>query len=258
MKDSCEKQLTEFREKLSTQNRTKNLNLDDKLLLRFLRSRDGDVSESMSTLLAYIDIIDKRSDLFSWSEDIKKVVNSGVYVQYPERTSDGCVVSLVTPSKWNPSDYSYSIYIKLVIFMIEMSLLDEEVQKNGFIVVIDMSGIRWTHIYHTGVSDAKLFSDLTERILPRKLVSLHFVNANKLQDAGLMLFRPFMTSSTKKIMHFHGKDYSTLHSFVSPNLLPESLGGSAKDYPTSMYNQLLEKHKEEVMQIWDQFRKIKN
>ena len=138
--------------------------------------------------------------------------------------------------------------------MNEISLLDEEVQKNGFIVIIDMSGIRWTHIYHTGVSDARLFSDLTERTLPRKLVSLHFVNINKLQDTSLMLFKPFLTSSTKKKMHFHGKDYSKLHSMVSPDLLPPTLGGSAKDYPTSMYNQVLEKHKEEVLQIWDQLR----
>ena len=64
MKDLKEKQLTEFRAALSNDNRTTNLNLSDKLLIKFLRSRDGDIFESMSTLIAYIDMIEKRPDVF--------------------------------------------------------------------------------------------------------------------------------------------------------------------------------------------------
>lgn len=256
MKDhnSESSQLEAFRSTLSTNSRLNDLHLDDTLLIKFLRCRNYDVTQAMTALTAYVDIINKRSDLFSWTDEIKKVVEAGIFLHYPERTPDGCVVNLVTPGKWNPSDFSYTTYIKLAILWSEVLLLDEDVQKNGFIVVIDMSGIKLTHIYHTGVSNAKLFSDLTERILPRKLASIHFVNASRFQDAGLALFKPFMTASTKQVMHFHSKDCSTLHKFVPPNLLPASLGGYAKEVPASTYIHLLEKNKEKVFKIWDQLR----
>ncbi|XP_015781139.1 alpha-tocopherol transfer protein-like [Tetranychus urticae] len=250
--------LNEFRSLLSTHPKTKEYDFNDKICLKFLRSRDYDLCESLKVLSGFVDVAEERPDIFSWSDNIKKVISSGMYYHYPVKTPNGCKLLINHPGCWDTRSFKITDIISATLFFDEMSLLDEDVQRNGFIGVIDMRGLGWSHIYNVGLTNAKLASDLTDKYIPFKLINLHVVYENRLTDMAYSLFKPFLDERLKKRIIFHGHDLTSLYKYVPQSCLPPSFGGTNVDFSADYYNEQLESHKEQILKIWESLKKKKS
>ncbi|XP_053208715.1 alpha-tocopherol transfer protein-like [Panonychus citri] len=255
MKIDESKCLIEFRSLLTSKTKLRDYDLDDEIILKFLRSRDYDLRESHKVLSGFISILEDRPDIFAWSDSIKKVISSDMYYHYPVKTPNGCKLLISHPGRWDTRSFNIETIITTTLFFDEVSLLDKQVQENGFIGIIDMRGLGWSQIYNVGITNAKLASDLTDKYIPFKLINLHVIYENRLTNLAYSLFKPFLDEKLKNRIIFHGHNLTSLYNYVPKSCLPASLGGTNIDYPWDHYNQQLESKKDQVLELWELMKK---
>jgi len=106
----------------------------------------------------------------------------------------------------------------------EVALNEDETQKNGLAVIIDMEGyslklFRWLTPHNISVSSRKLYN------LSFPSIDFHVVNNSLLLDTSIALVYPFLDSVVKEHIHFHNKDWPSLHKHINPEILPQEYGG---------------------------------
>ncbi|XP_053206921.1 alpha-tocopherol transfer protein-like [Panonychus citri] len=249
--------LDEFRDRVQSNRKTSGYNLSDQLLLQFLSSREYNQTEALTILSNYLTVVNERPDLFSWREELKRVANDGIYVHYPINNVNGSKVVIIKPGSWNPNVISFEQWFPQTLFFCEISLMDRSVQQNGIIGIIDMRNLSWSQIYHIGVSGSRLASHITDYCFPWTIQSAHLIYENRLTNMAFNLFKPFLSAKLRQRINFHGSNLETLYKFVPKSNLPPSLGGTNQEFSGEFYNNILDQHKQSVLDHWQSLRKRK-
>ncbi|XP_074604825.1 alpha-tocopherol transfer protein-like [Brevipalpus obovatus] len=246
--------LTELRTLLSQNTVTQVHSFDDAFLIKFLRSRCYDVAKTQQLLVWYLEKISERPDLFQWDDSIKDAIEARVFNLYQHPTPSGQRLLLIHPGKWNPSQVDILQLIKLSIIGEEINLLDETAQKEGYVTVINMSGLGLTQVYKCGLFNARLISDLTDRCMPIRIVNIHVVFENRLTDIAYSLFKPFLEEELRNKIVFHGRDLESLHRYVPSSCLPPIFGGTNEDpNPDAIWKRLLP-YRERIENMWNSIK----
>lgn len=227
--------------------------LEDKFLIKFLRSRKNDVEKSYELIVQYLAKVVQRPDLFTWDPKIKEAVDSLSYNHYQHRSASGHRLILINPGKWS-SKVDIDHLIKLSIIGQEINLMDDYTQQVGYMVIINVTGLGLSQIYRCGIANARLISDLTDHCMPIRLEKIHIIFENRLVDIAFSLFKPFLDQELKEKIVFHGHSLSSLHEYCHPSSLPASLGGHKEEPDPEVIWKMLLDGKDDVQAMWDRIK----
>ncbi|XP_021922045.1 alpha-tocopherol transfer protein-like isoform X1 [Zootermopsis nevadensis] len=224
--------------------------LDDKFLLRYLRWVDFDPDLAFTKIK---DIYKFRSETKEWHcskqpSEYATVIEMNAQVLLGNRDSRGRRVYLVKVGNIDCTNKDVTIHtINYVDDMwLEVAMEEEETQKNGLAIIIDMEGYSW-----------KLFRWLTPqniRICSRKFynltfreIDIHVVNTSSLLDTVVSILYPILGQRIKQHIHFHGQDWASLHKFITPDILPQEYGGHIPQIDFAKAHQYLFDNEEKLM-----------
>lgn len=119
-----------------------------------------------------------------------------------------------------------------------------------------MSGFGWKQFKAFGLTQAKKTAEITEKILPIRFNEIHIVNESYAARMAHSLLKSFLSDEFNKKIHFHGSDYSKLHTRVPSNILPVELGGSRGHFSSHKWHSYICQNKKNIMDYWTESRKV--
>ncbi|KAL3860718.1 hypothetical protein ACJMK2_010803 [Sinanodonta woodiana] len=166
---------------------------DDKYLLSFLRARKFSQLGARELLENY------------WT----------VRTKLPEWYSD------VDPADNKPSEKSFDDVMRANLALFDYLLLDENIQVNGFVFIVDLTGFTRQHFMATGVENSKKCMLVTQKALPGRIKELHYYNTGSVFETIFNLIRPLMSEKLRNRVHVHGQNLTTVYDKIDMSLLPE-------------------------------------
>lgn len=158
-------------------------------------------------------------------KDVVAQMNLMLFTPLPGLTPDGYKPIYAKLTDSDSSQFVYADALKLYIMISDLCIMDEGT-ANGYIIVMDMSGVTFGHLAKLGILTMKKFMMYLQEGMPVRLKGLHFINTVSFMDKILALMRPFMKKELMDVMQLH----TTVESFkknVFPEQLPNDYGGTA-------------------------------
>ncbi|RWS14666.1 alpha-tocopherol transfer protein-like protein [Dinothrombium tinctorium] len=227
---------------------------EDSLILKFLRARKFEVSDSLELLDKYVTAIQKHSNLFSSVEKVRKLYENDFINVLPMRNVSSEAVCITKLGKWDPNQCDFTTAVAATVNNYERATMSESTQINGVITILDMKGIGWAHLSRISLREAKLLSEITEQTLPVMFKKIFVVTESYVTKVAFSLFRPFLSKNFKQRITFIGNDFAQLHQIVSPDILPPDYGGTALATHSMSWFEKIKKVDAEMVKSWDKFR----
>lgn len=200
----------------------------DDFLLRYIRSRNYHVNSAFERL---------QNHMY-----IRRIKNPEVYARlYPSAVYDALEnggarvlrgrddksrhVLLVRLSEWNPDEICVDDFLLAVMLLGWEMLGCKETQLNGMVILIDGTGFGLKHARQGTPSNVQKYADLIVKASPFKCKGAHIIFAPMIFNMTLSLIKMFLPQKLGKRIHAHGSSVDSLHKFISPDILPQSLGG---------------------------------
>ena len=137
---------------------------DDDFIIRFLRAKKFDTNEAFKVLARYYEIRQQKPTLFGslTAEDnnIRQALLGGFPGVLESLDPFGRKVLLFFVANWEEWLFSYMHILRALLLSLEYMLEDENNQVNGFVVIIDWSGVNFKQASHITPALAKLTIDL--------------------------------------------------------------------------------------------------
>ncbi|XP_044751590.1 alpha-tocopherol transfer protein-like [Coccinella septempunctata] len=211
-----------------------NLNVpkEDEFLLRFLRARKFDSKKAFTMIQRYYLMKLKCPELFGYSlpSENEKVFELQAQVMLPERDKDGRRIYILRVDYFDATRVTIEEVFRSNILALEHIVREQETQVSGVVVILDMAGLSLQHAKFFTPYYAKKTVELVQETFPLRFKGFHIVNEPFYFDAVMTVLKPFLKEKIRKRIYLHGNDLSSLHAFISPDLLPKEYGGTAGNF----------------------------
>ncbi|XP_070534837.1 alpha-tocopherol transfer protein-like isoform X2 [Ptychodera flava] len=221
---------------------------DNAFLLRFLRAKKFDYDRAFQMLVNYYEVRRDYPDIYTelFPSKIQHVWQDSLQAVLPCSDKDGRRVLVFRPGKWDPYKYPIIDIIKANFLSLEKLLEDEETQVNGVVIIIDLSGLSFSHATHIGPIFAKKVTSIFQNAMPVRIKGVHYVNEPRIFEWLFAIIRPFLKEKLKQRIRIHGSNFSSLHEFIPSSSLPSDYGGSLPEFNSKEWMDFM-------MQFDDQF-----
>ncbi|XP_077990772.1 alpha-tocopherol transfer protein-like [Glandiceps talaboti] len=239
--------IDELREKFRKEKPEVKLPPEDAFLLRYLRNKKFDVDKAYKMLLHYYDCRRKYPQLYTkfYPSAYKHIFDLGMQKICPERDSEGRLIMLAHLGNYDPDRHSITDVFSASLMIMEKVLQDEETQVNGLVIVGDYEGLTMKMFTKSGgPATSKMDTDLFVNALPIRFKGMHYIRQPDILKTIFGMIRPFIPDKLYKRIHFHGKEYGTLHDHVPSSLLPPEYGGSLEFDWKEWFNELMQRDDE--------------
>lgn len=218
---------------------------DDDFLLRFLHARKMNVQESFQLLANYFLYRQRNRHLFihlnAQDESIQLALKDGFPGVLQQRDRKGRCVLVIFTAHWDHCNYSLIAVYRALLLTLEKLVEEKQNQLNGFVVVVDWTDFSFRQSSNLNPKVLKLMIEGLQDCFPARFKGIHFINQPWYVEALLTMIRPFLKEKTKEKIYMHGNNMSTLHEYVSKDILPAELGGEGPSFnPTVWSDRLLE------------------
>lgn len=215
--------------------------LDDSFLLMFLRARKFDCQAAFNLIKSYYMAPVTYPSMFKnfTPRSCMNVINAGLHYFLPYRNVDGCAILLSRFGQWDPRALTCDELLRFNIMCNEMAIRNPVTQICGITTIADMKDFSWSHLLQIQISDVRCFVNTLQDCLPIRHKTIHIINHSSIFSVLFTLVKPLLTEKVKNRIYFHD-DVSSLHKYISQEILPESLGGRLSDTPNQdFYDSLL-------------------
>ncbi|GFQ74767.1 alpha-tocopherol transfer protein [Trichonephila clavata] len=215
--------------------------MDDNFLLMFLRARKFDCQLAFNLIKKYYMAPVTYPSMFRnfTPRSCMNAINSNLHYFLPYRNADGCAILLSKFGQWDPRTLSCDELLRFNIMCNEMAIKNPVTQICGVITIADMKDFSWSHLLQIQISDVRCFVSTLQDCLPIRHKTTHIINHSSIFSVLFSLVKPLLTEKVKNRIYFHD-DLQSLHKQISPEILPESLGGRLSDLPNQdFYNSLI-------------------
>nr|CAD7395938.1 unnamed protein product [Timema cristinae] len=242
-----------------------NVSLEDYFLIRFLRPCKFYPHSALERIRKFYKFRLKNPHLADGLSPIyeKNVFEQDLITVLPKRTQNfHRLITIEIGKKWKPRACSLDDIFKAGMIVLEGAVLEPRTQVCGSEIIIDLEGLsmkqvmqfspsfafnlahfvqeciplRLKHIHH--VNQPYIFNlvfaifkpFLSEKLrnrecIPLRLKHIHHVNQPYIFNLVFAIFKPFLSEKLRNRIHFHGSDWSSLHSYIDPECLPTKYGG---------------------------------
>ncbi|XP_077301078.1 LOW QUALITY PROTEIN: clavesin-2-like [Arctopsyche grandis] len=209
---------------------------DDNFLEMFLYARKHDVQEAFQLLINYYSYRQRNADLFKNltvnDEGVAHALEDGLPGVLAERDRRGRCVLIMFASNWNPALYTLTSVYRALLITLEKALEDVHNQANGFVIVVDWTEFSFKQSSNMNPKMLKLMIEGLQDCFPARFKGIHFIAQPWYVETALTVIKPFLKGKTKERIHLHGYNLSTLHEYVTKDILPSDLGGEGPSHNT--------------------------
>jgi hypothetical protein len=199
---------------------------DAPTLLSYLRASKFSQLKARQQIEKFAQVMTESSrwvrNIDAFDERLLRVIDTGTAVILPKRDKNGCVImiwrigaAVDKDGKLLPVDDEVRAFL-LVSYLL---LRDENVQVNGCIFIIDMTGFsakqlsRWTN------TELRKLDSAFQKCMPGRYKAFHYYNAGPLFDALMGLIKPFMVKKFQERIVVHDT-MESLYKSIDMELLP--------------------------------------
>ena len=128
--------------------------IDDAFLLLFLRARYFRVDTSYELLCNYHEFRNKNASIFqnisAWQ--LHHVIEDGFPCVLPYSNQNGAKMMVIFAGGWDTETYGTVDILKAFVLSMERLIEDDEVQRNGIVIIADFTGWTTTHTSHLSIA----------------------------------------------------------------------------------------------------------
>ena len=124
-------------------------------------------------------------------------------------------------SDWDPDKHSYGDVCSSMLLQLELESLDYNLQRDGFVQIIDAGGLEWNHIRHINLRVIHAFGQLLTYYLPINVKQVIFINNNRALEFLWKMTRPLLPKQLSEKMIICGKNYTEVLSKHFPTEVVE-------------------------------------
>ncbi|XP_043266208.1 retinol-binding protein pinta-like [Colletes gigas] len=205
--------------------------IDDFSILRFLRASKFNVEKAKCKLRNYYK---QRSNLPEWYSNrdpflpqLQELFDIGVFVPLRKLDNEGRMVVIIRAAVHTPSKHKMADMLKASLMVLDLALRDHEsVTIHGITAILDIAGMSYEHVLQLPPSVIKNLVHAWQGCYPVRIYSLDFINAHRLINTVLNIFRSFMNAKLKQRVHIHSRGKLKLYETLPIDILPEEYGGT--------------------------------
>ncbi|XP_076634480.1 alpha-tocopherol transfer protein-like isoform X1 [Colletes latitarsis] len=200
-------------------------------LIRFLRPCKYYPESALKLVKNYYSFKVKHANVYDGLKPSreKNIFEQNILTVLPNRDQHGRrVLIMELGKKWKHTKCNLDEVFKGCVLYLEAAMLEPSTQIAGAVVVFDMDGLSLQQTWQFNPPFAKRIVDWLQDSMPLRIKNIHIINQPYIFNMVFTLFKPFLREKLKSRIIFHGKDYKSLHEYMSPKCLPECYGGTLK------------------------------
>ncbi|XP_060950199.1 clavesin-1-like [Limanda limanda] len=241
--DTLHQDIQQVRDMIVTRPDIGFLRTDDDFILRFLRARKFDPTETFRLLAQYFQFRQQNLDMFqSFKVDdsgIKRALMDGFPGVLETPDQHGRKILILFASNWDQSRNSFIDILRAILLSLEVLIENPELQINGFVLIIDWSNFSFKQASKLTPNILKLAIEGLQDSFPARFGGIHFVNQPWYIHAMYTIIKPFLKDKTRKRIFLHGNNLNSLHQLIQPECLPSEFGGSMPPYDMGIWARTL-------------------
>uniref|UniRef100_A0A667ZKW3 Clavesin-1 n=1 Tax=Myripristis murdjan TaxID=586833 RepID=A0A667ZKW3_9TELE len=241
--DTLHQDIQQVRDMIVTRPDIGFLRTDDDFILRFLRARKFDQTETFRLLAQYFQFRQQNLDMFqSFKVDdpgIKRALMDGFPGVLETPDQHGRKILILFASNWDQSRNSFTDILRAILLSLEVLIENPELQINGFILIIDWSNFSFKQASKLTPNILKLAIEGLQDSFPARFGGIHFVNQPWYIHAMYTIIKPFLKDKTRKRIFLHGNNLNSLHQLIQPECLPSEFGGTLPPYDMGIWARTL-------------------
>ncbi|KAK8766526.1 hypothetical protein V5799_006691 [Amblyomma americanum] len=199
---------------------------DTEFLLRFLRVRKYNVEAALQTIRNYYY---NRSTCDSLYRDLLPstvpLEARKLITVMPGKDVQGRNIILCNLGAWMPKRISQATFQRACILCLELLASDPSAQTLGIVLLIDCSEFAVENALCFKPGLVKKGLEYMQDCMPSRLKMVHVVRQAHAFDVLYAIMKPFLKSKLAGRFRFHGHNFESLHKEISPENLPQQLGG---------------------------------
>lgn len=210
------------------------LRTDDEFIERFLRARKYQLEDSFELYANYYLYRQRNKDLFIRFNAQDVLIQQALRDGFPgisdQRDRKGRCILLFLASRWNHHCYSLLTIYRSLLLSLEFLIAEEINQLTGFVIIVDWTEFSFKQSTNLNPRIIKLMIEGLQDCFPARFKGIHFIGQPWYVETALAFIKPFLKDKSKEKIYLHGNNLSTLHDFVSKDVLPTELGGEGPPY----------------------------
>ncbi|XP_059617671.1 clavesin-1-like [Phlebotomus argentipes] len=197
-------------------------------LIKFLRPCKFYPESARNLIKRYYEFKEKHSNIYdgllpsqlssAFQEDMIKVV--------PKRDHRRRRILIIEAGKpWNTKRVTPQDLLKMCIMLVEAAIQEPDTQVNGAVIIFDLAGFSVSQARVITPTFIKIIATWIQESIPVRIKAFHIVHETFIIDVLYKMVKPFLKQKLRDRIHFHGKNYSTLHQHIPPEYLFTTHGG---------------------------------
>ncbi|CAL8118244.1 unnamed protein product [Orchesella dallaii] len=224
--------LLKLKEMIREEKSLKGCCFKDEFLLRFVRSKKCRAKLSLDTLKNYVAVRREKYPTFFANfcpSSVRHVYESGMVRVLKNRDAYGRQVFVFRTDKWDPEVADLDDILKVFLLYCEEMLNSEETQRAGLVLIRDYESFGLSHMRICPPGQIRKACNMFVNSFPSRYKAAHVIRNSYLFHILFAMAKPFLSQKLKSRFLVHGYDLDSLHSHVSPEILPDWLGGKLDD-----------------------------
>ncbi|XP_054284633.1 clavesin-2-like isoform X2 [Macrosteles quadrilineatus] len=225
---------------------------DDAFLLRFLRARKFNISKAFTMLQRYYRMKEESPELFRIPRPSERlhILEMNAQCVLDDRDHNGSRVYIFRVAKVDTSLVTVEDVFSTNVLALEHVVREPETQVGGITVIVDMTGFGLQqHAKFLSPYYARRTVEVIQETFPLRFKGFHVINQPFYFDAVFAVLRPFLKEKIRQRIYLHGKDLSSLHSYVDQAILPVEYGGLQSEFDNTRWRQQLLELEQEFMEL---------
>ncbi|XP_057662649.1 alpha-tocopherol transfer protein-like [Diorhabda carinulata] len=204
----------------------------DEFLVRFLRARKFDSTKAFHMLQRYFLMKIKCPELFQCPlpSECGSMFELQAQTMLTQRDQLGRRVYIIRVDNFDSTKVTIEDVFRTNVLALEQIVREPETQVAGIVVILDMAGLSLQHAKFFTPYYAKKMVELVQETFPLRFKGFHIINEPFYFDAVVAVLKPFLKEKIRKRIILHGSDLSSLHAFISTEILPTEYGGNAGSF----------------------------
>nr|CAD7570263.1 unnamed protein product [Timema californicum] len=226
---------------------------DDAFLLRFLRARKFNCTKAFHMLQRYYVMKLRCPELFKIPRPSEKkyILEMQAQNMLEDRDGFGRRVYIFRVEKCDAVNVSIEDVFRTNVLALEQVVDEPETQIAGLTVIVDMNGFGIQHAKFLSPYYARRTVEVIQETFPLRFKGFHVINEPFYFDAVFAVLKPFLKEKIRKRIYFHGRELSSLHAFISPDILPEEYGGKRPCFDNKSWRMALLANEDKLIGEWE-------
>jgi len=208
-----------------------NYHNDEQLLLKYVRGRKLNLKKAFASLICFAEVKHvKYPELFPAKvpDFVLYAFQCEVVTVLKQLDELRRTIVLCSASKWDESRITLEDFICVGTYLADMLMCNPGFLKNGLVLIIDCKGVTLSNLRQFTLPALIKFLSLFWQAYPIMIKGLYVVNASIFAKPIALFLKPFLPSKLKD-RFILTSGVSDIHKRISPDILPQRVGGNLLD-----------------------------